>query len=114
LLESLLQREETIPGLPDVIFSCQKIQILIYFGRPRSGLLYTFGHFGIFGSFSTFPPVLVCCTKKNLATLDNSWQRRKMAGKYLDCHGLCFEAVGGCLSERPRMPKRYEKMVAFK
>jgi hypothetical protein len=51
-------------GLPDGIFK-PKIQIRIDFG----GHLVYFPAIGIFCGHSVFFPVLICCTKKNLATL---------------------------------------------
>jgi hypothetical protein len=36
---------------------------------------YIFGHLVHFRSFGIFFPVLVCCAKKNLATLVGSWNR---------------------------------------
>jgi hypothetical protein len=70
-------------GLPDGLFSNQKIQIWVNFRGPLNGkCLYSLWPFGIFCSdlgyfmtiwynlysFGTFFTVLVSCTKKNLAT----------------------------------------------
>jgi hypothetical protein len=67
-------------GLPDAIFTYQKCTIkimLVNFGKSRNcnvwyilspfTILVTFGH--VLWQFGTFSPVLVRCTKKNLATL---------------------------------------------
>jgi hypothetical protein len=52
-------------GLPDGVFSNPKIRIWVIFGGSCNGrcwyILWTFG---------IFFPVLVCCNKKNLATLE--------------------------------------------
>jgi hypothetical protein len=70
-------------GLPDGIFSCQ---FLVYFGKPGDEkfgvhmyfmpVWYLYCQFGIFYGHLVFLwpcwyifPNLVCCTKKNLATL---------------------------------------------
>jgi hypothetical protein len=72
------------PGLPDGFFSNQKSRICVSFGGSSNGrccyILCPFGQFSghfayvmaiwyILHRFSTFLSVLVCCFKKNLATL---------------------------------------------
>jgi hypothetical protein len=76
------------PGLPDGIFSCQKCQIWVIFGGSSNGRCwYIYGYLVNFTAIymlmviwyilwslgSTFFPVLVSCTKKNLATLNLTW-----------------------------------------
>jgi hypothetical protein len=69
-------------GLPDGYITKPKIPILVNFGglsMENDGLFY--GHLVDFTaiwyfllSFGTFFHVLVCCTKKNLATLPEFWR----------------------------------------
>jgi hypothetical protein len=71
-------------GLPDGIFSNQKSKfgyflkclamedVGIFYGQSVyfTAICYTLWTFGIFsGQLVYFSPILVCCTKKNLATL---------------------------------------------
>jgi hypothetical protein len=81
-------------GLPDSLFSNQKSQC----GKKYRGLRlengYIFGLFGLFYgylgffmtiryilcSFGTFFPVLVSCTKKNLATLSSRRRKKVLKG----------------------------------
>jgi hypothetical protein len=67
------------PGLPDGLFSKQKITIWVNFGRSSKGRLWAFGLFygylvilWLLWSFGIFFTVLVCCIKKNLATLSQT------------------------------------------
>jgi hypothetical protein len=92
------QRTSTyIPGLPYCIFSNQKIPIWVNFEGTWNGRCwYIFRPFGIFNgkvgifygtlvyfmailyilwSSDIFSPVLVCCSKKNLATLLHTYVR---------------------------------------
>jgi hypothetical protein len=68
--------EELLTGLPDGIVSSQKIPIWVNFGGSCNGrcwyILWTFGlfcsHLVYFMVIWYIFPVLLCCTKKNLAT----------------------------------------------
>jgi hypothetical protein len=70
------------PGLPDGFVFIPKMPIMVWFGRPWDKKFWLFYiwqfsvYFGIFiaicyfcGHFDIFFAILVCCTKKNLATL---------------------------------------------
>jgi hypothetical protein len=68
------------PGLPDGIFSHQKSRFWVYFGMKNAGIVYgrwdyftviwdIYGHLVTLWSFGIYYPILVHCTKKNLATL---------------------------------------------
>jgi hypothetical protein len=74
---------ELRPGLPDCIFSDQTPKFwFIFVGLEMENLVIFYGHFGTFKTirffisiyyilrqFGIYFPTLVCCKKKNLATL---------------------------------------------
>jgi hypothetical protein len=101
--------------MPDGIFSYQKYQFLVHFGRPWNinfwynslqfgmfmSIWYSLLPFGIFCAyiFGIFDPVLVFCIKKNLATLVRVGWQKKETRKNADEVNDTIAAGAGELSE---------------